>query len=226
MMPSAKTDSLSSAPPLNRLTSWNRPALPLVLTALKQEVTAFSEIPGVGKEAPSRNIAMIKSVNSSFLLTEVIPLAASATCTPKSNAPTAVEQPGAAPAWLGCGTGPGRVPPAWATAVVITSQLGDGAARRGDLLPGRCRERVRGHPQPRGRVAGTEYLDHLAGPDRALGDQVLRGHVPAVRIQGTQPVQVDHLVAGLEPQVREALHLGQPAVQRHLAALEAGRHAA
>ena len=66
-MPSANTDSRSSAPPLNRLTSWNRPALPLELTVLKQAETAFSEIPGVGRVAPSRNTAMMNSVNSSFL---------------------------------------------------------------------------------------------------------------------------------------------------------------
>ena len=66
MMPSANTDSRYSAPPLNRLTSWNRLVL-LVLTRLRQESTAFSEIPGVGSEAPSRNMAMMKIVNSSFL---------------------------------------------------------------------------------------------------------------------------------------------------------------
>ena len=69
MIPSAKTDKRSNAPPLNRLTSWNRlaPAPEVVFTTLRQESTAFSEIPGVGTVAPSRNMAMMKSVNSSFL---------------------------------------------------------------------------------------------------------------------------------------------------------------
>ena len=67
MMPSANTESRNSAPPLNRLTSWNRPTwLPLLLTVFRQAFTAFSEIPGVGRAKPSRNTAMMNSVNSSF----------------------------------------------------------------------------------------------------------------------------------------------------------------
>ena len=45
----------------------------------------------------------------------------------------------------------------------------------------------------------------------------------AVREQLGEPVQVDDLVLGAE-RVLEAPQLGQPHVQRHLAALEAGRH--
>src|SRR6185312_964802 len=65
MMPSAKTDSFSSAPPLNRLTSWSR--LALLAEVLRQAWTALSDTPGVGSEDPSRNTAMMKSVKSSFL---------------------------------------------------------------------------------------------------------------------------------------------------------------
>src|ERR1022692_1664425 len=67
MMPSAKIDNLSSAPPLNKLTSLKTPALLLVLARPVQKFTAFSEIPGVGMVAPSRKRAMMPSVNSSFL---------------------------------------------------------------------------------------------------------------------------------------------------------------
>src|SRR6266849_9575325 len=70
MMPSANTDTLPSAPPLSRLTSWNTPApvlLPEVAAKFRQALTFFYDTPGVGSDEPSRNIAMMKSVNSSFL---------------------------------------------------------------------------------------------------------------------------------------------------------------
>src|SRR5215469_7574135 len=64
MMPSAKTVSLVMEPPLNRLSSWNR----LVFEAVAVHVRmADSETPGVGSCWPSRNTAMMKIVNSSFL---------------------------------------------------------------------------------------------------------------------------------------------------------------
>src|SRR5205823_10387347 len=59
---------------------------------------------------------------------------------------------------------------------------------------------------------------------RALGGQVFRGHFAALGVQRGQPAGVDHLVGGLEPQVGEAGKLRHPAVQRHLATLETGRH--
>ena len=67
IMPRANTDSRSSAPPLNKLTSWYTPAALLVFSRPVQNCTAFSEMPGVGIAAPSRNTARIPSVNSSFL---------------------------------------------------------------------------------------------------------------------------------------------------------------
>src|SRR5205823_1927333 len=48
--------------------------------------------------------------------------------------------------------------------------------------------------------------------------------VAALGEQLREPPDVDDLVGGLEPGVREALELGNPPVQRHLAALERGRH--
>jgi hypothetical protein len=38
-----------------------------VAAMFRQLVTFFTEMPGVGREAPSRNIAMMKTVKSSFL---------------------------------------------------------------------------------------------------------------------------------------------------------------
>src|SRR5262252_891347 len=66
MMPSANTDSLNSAPPLNRLTRAKTLALLLLLAALMQAVTADSEMPGVGSAAPSRKTAIMQMVKSSF----------------------------------------------------------------------------------------------------------------------------------------------------------------
>src|SRR6266536_2078992 len=239
MMPSANTDSFSSAPPLSRFTSWNTPAPPLVdevAARSRQLLTFFTEMPGVGREAPSRNIAMMKTVKSSFLRRSGVRKArrkpvnicrswlrglpgrfGGVTRTPKSNPPTPVRQPGATP-WPAPARAAGPAP----TAVI--SQLGGCSARRGDLLPGGSGERVRGHPQPGCRVAGAEYLDQLARAHRPPGDEVTGGDVAALRVQRGQPIQVDDLVSGLEPLVGEALELGQPAVQRHLAALEGGGH--
>src|ERR1700733_2753488 len=250
MMPSANTDSRYSAPPLNRLTSWNRLVL-LLLTRLRHASTACSEIPGVGTEAPSRNMAMTKIVNSSFRRRSGVRNArmnAVSMPVPRVGASTSSTAPRYGWAPTGCwqrlpgrslarsgqsdsharGRAEGRAPALASPAdraCPITSQLGDGPAGSGDLLPRRGGELVRGHPQPlRGRVAGAEHLHQLPGPDGALRGQVLGGHVPAVRVKGRQAVHVDHLVGGLEPQVGEPLELGQPARHRHLAALEIGRH--
>src|SRR5260370_25705363 len=89
-----------------------------------------------------------------LLVTGESPLAASATCTPKSNAPTAVEQPRCRSAWLPGRARPGPLARTRATAAqAVISQLGDGPAGCGDLLPGPRRERVRAHPQPAGPLA-------------------------------------------------------------------------
>ena len=64
MMPSAKTVSRSSAPPLSRFT---RPRMPFLVDDATHVCTAVSETPGVGSDAPSRKIMMMKSVKSSFL---------------------------------------------------------------------------------------------------------------------------------------------------------------
>src|SRR5438270_11684969 len=102
-----------------------------------------------------------------------------------------------------------------------SGELGDRTAGPLDLRRGRGRERVRGHPQGHVDLAGAEYLDQLALAGRALGDLVLRSHVAALGEQLGQPAGVHHLVAGAETRVGEALQLWYPALQRHLAALEA-----
>ena len=64
-MPSANTDSLNSAPPLNRLTRA-KTLPPLAAAAPMHAWTAFSEMPGVGSAAPSRKTAIMATVKSSF----------------------------------------------------------------------------------------------------------------------------------------------------------------
>src|ERR1022692_107895 len=253
MMPSANTDSFSSAPPLSRLTSWNTPAPPgfvVLAAAFRQKLTFFSEMPGVGRDAPSRNMAMMKSVNSSFLRRSGVrnalmnpvsmrrPHVERSTsaapgcgarpdgsrareCTPKSNLRSALRKPGASPPPPAArAAGTGPA----AAAVAVISQLGDRSARGGDLLPRGRGERVRGHPQLRCRVAGAKYLDELTGAHRAPGNEVVGSDVAALGVQRGQPAGVDYLVSGLEARVGEAAQLGQPAVQWHLAALEPGSH--
>src|SRR3954452_24700184 len=66
MMPSAKTESLSSAPPLNRLTrSYRLPDAPEV--DWRQSCTFWKLTNGAGMNEPSRKIAMIASVKRIFL---------------------------------------------------------------------------------------------------------------------------------------------------------------
>src|SRR5690606_19206772 len=104
-----------------------------------------------------------------------------------------------------------------------SGQLRDGPPRRDDLLP-------RGGTEPVGRhlqlhaleVPVAEHLHGLALADRAGGDQLVRPHRAARREQLGQPVQVHHLVVGLEP-VPEPLELGQPHVDGRLATLERRR---
>src|SRR6266567_8740400 len=255
MMPSANTDSFSSAPPLSRFTSWNTPA-PLLVDDVaarsRQVLTFFTEMPGVGRDAPSRNIAMMKSVKSSFLRrsgvrkarrkpvsmrrphvegsTSAVPGRGArpdgswATPAPKSNPTVALRQPGTVP-WPPPGRAAARARTRPAAAAVI-SQLSGRSAGGGDLLPGGGGERVRGHPQPGRCLAGAEHLDQLARAHRSPGNQVVGGDVAAIRVERGQPVEVDDLVGGLEWLVGEALELGQPAVQRHLAAFECGGHLA
>src|ERR1700712_229059 len=67
MMPSAKTESWSSAPPLNRLTREYRFRWSPLLTAFRQFWIASVETPGEGIVLPTRNSTMIPSVNRSFL---------------------------------------------------------------------------------------------------------------------------------------------------------------
>src|SRR6185312_11333216 len=101
-------------------------------------------------------------------------------------------------------------------------QLGDRAARTGDLVTGAARERVRAHRQRDAEVAVAEHLHRLVAPDGAGLDELLRTHRTALGEQRAEVADVHDLV--LHPEtVAEALELGQPHVQRHLPALEAGR---
>src|SRR5262245_46289046 len=64
MMPSANTDSCRSAPPENR---FSRFRTLLVFAELMHFCTFAYDTPGLGTVAPSRYMATIASVNSSFL---------------------------------------------------------------------------------------------------------------------------------------------------------------
>src|SRR6185312_7426347 len=89
-------------------------------------------------------------------------------------------------------------------------------------VTGAARERVRAHRQRDAEVAVAEHLDRLVAPDGAGLDQLLRTHRAALGEQRAEVADVHDLV--LHPEaVAEALELGQPHVQRHLPALEAGR---
>src|SRR5437763_3405583 len=103
-----------------------------------------------------------------------------------------------------------------------------GAAGRLDLLPGRPRERVRGHRQLLLQLALAEDLhrDALAGGEPA-GPERLRGDAVTLAEAGLEVAQVDRL--GVRPELLERhrlLHvrpaqLAQPHVDRHLPALGA-----
>src|SRR5580704_3068934 len=217
MMPSANTDKRSSAWPLSRLTMASTPAveLPAAVAAFEQKATFFSAIPGVGSEAPNRNSAIRASVTSIFLRRSGV-----------WNARTkAVSMRSPRFGW----SGSPRILPgtpsfrflALGAQLARSAKLGDRTAGLFDLLDGGGRERVRGHAERDRELTGAQHLDQLAGPGRAPGHHVLRGHVAALRVQLGQPAGVHHLVGGAEPGVGEALQLRHPAVQRHLAALEA-----
>src|SRR5215475_38037 len=67
MMPSANTDSFSSAPPLKRLTRLYRSLVAPLLTILMHSLMFLVDTPGVGTVAPSRCTAMMPREKSSFL---------------------------------------------------------------------------------------------------------------------------------------------------------------
>src|SRR3954453_9890164 len=106
---------------------------------------------------------------------------------------------------------------------MLTSDDGSGAAGGLDLLLGRRRERLDGHLAGDRDVALSEDLDRLTLAGRALGDQVVDRHGPALREQLAEAVQVHDLE--LDPEgVLEPLQLRQAHVQGQLAALEVRRH--
>src|SRR5260370_25193849 len=174
-------------------------------------------MPGVGSEAPNRNSAMRPSVISIFLRRSGV-----------WNARTKAVSMGS-PRFGRSGSP--RILPGTSCVVslgyrqavpclVWSGELGDRTAGPLDLLDGRGRERVGGHPQRHAEVAGAEHLDQLTLAGRALGDQVLRGHVAALGEQLSQPAGVHDLLGAAGARAREALQPRHPALQRRLAALE------
>src|SRR4051812_16081422 len=108
-----------------------------------------------------------------------------------------------------------------APGVIRASDAGGAAPGRADLLGRGGGEGVRVHVHlDATQVAGAEHLDRLAAADRAGVGQAAGVERAAVREQRRDPVQVDDLEDDLVA-VLEAGQLGQPHVQRRLAALEA-----
>src|SRR4051794_20722834 len=101
----------------------------------------------------------------------------------------------------------------------VVLELRRGSARRVDLLPRGAGEPMCLDRRGAADSAGPEDLARLAPPYGALRGQDVRVDLAAVREQRRQLVEVDDLVLGPE-RVLEALELGDPHVERHLAALE------
>src|SRR5690606_10490964 len=76
--------------------------------------------------------------------------------------------------------------------------------------------------QRHGDLPVAQHLHRLVLADRALGDQVLRGHLSALRVELRQLAEVDDLVGLLEQAVGEALQLRHSPLERKLTALETG----
>src|SRR5690625_2435072 len=184
---------------------------------------------------PRRKIAMIPSVKSSLRRRSGV---RNAWANALSNLPPALVMTGGCASWLPLGRhvlyrlAPRRSetstdangrpgPPGRPSGG--SSRLGQGPACCLDLLLGRGRPRVGDDLELDGDLTAAEHLDGPAGAHRTLGDEVLGGHRATLRVERGQAVEVDDLVLRAEG-VLETAELGQPHVQRHLPALEAGRH--
>src|SRR5262245_408988 len=176
--------------------------------------------PGAGVIEPSRNTMMMNSTNSSFRrrsgVLNALTKAPSTRSSHLSRCYPVTSFVGTLT--VGVGNPTGRT-----VVVTVTSHGRDSAATRLDLLLRRSRERVGRHLHCHRDLTGPQDLDRLLRPNRTLGGQRLDGHLTAVRVELGQPVQVDDLETRLERAV-EAPHLGQPHVDRQLAALEARRN--
>src|SRR6266542_2559110 len=128
------------------------------------------------------------------------------------------------PASLGTSSLGAPRPRAGATAGRPVLQLPDGSASRLDLVTRGGRERVRRDVELDGtELAVAGHLDGQALAHGACCDQFVDAHVTAVREQLGKFGHVDDLEFDAEG-VLEPLQLRQPHVDRHLAALEVGRH--
>src|SRR5262245_57999606 len=114
-----------------------------------------------------------------------------------------------------------KTPPAVSTKPEL--QRGGAATRRGQLLLRARGELVRRDVQLDGDVAVAEDLHQLVLADQARLHQLVDADRAAVGEQAGDVAHVHRLVLGAEA-VLEATQLRQPHVDRHLAALEAGRH--
>src|SRR6478609_258922 len=182
-------------------------------------------MPGVGTRDPRRKIAIIASVNNSFLRRSgVLNARPKAVSTGSSWRPRKTTW-----CWQrsirGTITPRGRESrrPGRCRGVALRSENGGGAAGCLDLVLGRGRELVRGHGHRDGDLAGAEHLDQLAVTHGTLGHEGLDGDVATLGEQRRDAVEVHDLVLGAE-RVLEAAKLRHPHVHRHLTALKALGH--
>src|SRR3954451_1358125 len=200
MMPSAKIDSRSSAPPENRFTSEYRSRWSEAWACSRQLLMASTETPGPGIAAPRRYTAMIARENSSLRRRSGVRNAAAnacSTCPPLiGRMRLAIRGPVAAEA-----TGPREAPCSVPSRAcegrgqgVLVSDAGGAAPGRADLLSGGRGEGVRVHVHlDTAQVAGAEDLHRLAtAHGTGLGEGV-GVHRAALGEQGRDPVEVDDL---------------------------------
>src|SRR5438270_26051 len=226
MMPSAKTDSRSSAPPENRFTSEYTSAELEFCAWVRQVLIAEMETPGPGTLAPSRYTAIIARENNSLRRRSGVRNAAANACStcPPLLGPMRLQPAGRECRQAGTRRPPDRAPPRRSPDPgVRVSDLGGAPAGGADLLGRRGGEGVRVHVQlDAAQLAVAEHLDRAAAPDGTGVGQAVGVDRPALREQRGQPLQVHDLEDDLVA-VLEAGQLGQPHVQRRLPALEPGR---
>src|SRR6478735_7691683 len=203
MMPSAKIESLRSAPPENRFTSEYRPDVSWF--AFRQVWTLPKSTNGAGMKDPRRNRAMMPSVKKIFRrrsgVRKIRPTALNnaASCFRKSQSG---------------GRSPGH------PTELLDGWLLDGTTSGDDLLLGRAGDLVDRNDQLNRNVPVAENLDLFVLANGSLGDEVRDGDVTAGRVQLGELLQVHDLV--LDPErVLEAAQLRRTHVQRKLTTLEA-----
>src|SRR5699024_11282366 len=103
------------------------------------------------------------------------------------------------------------------------SPLGGRPSGGFDLATGRTAELIGRHVLGHVDLTIAQYLHRLAGAHRAAFDEPVDVNTSALGVQSADSLDIDDLVF-LTERVPETLEFRQPHVDRHLAALEAGRY--